>query len=140
MASTPVNHLKALGLNSMCVRAARPLPASCPQQEQQDAQSTIAFSTKDWAAWPASLSKLAARILWDPLVLYPVGGPVFMLVGNTCWPGLRRDRSAAWRVLYPLSRCLLLPAYVGAVACTLLGGFSRLLMVSAACCCCDAGD
>ncbi|GBF95283.1 hypothetical protein Rsub_08314 [Raphidocelis subcapitata] len=85
-------------------------------EDLKDAQSTVIWNAKEWAAWPRGIAKAAARMLWDPLFLYTVGGPIFLLLCNTCWMPLRRDKSGVYKVLYPLARVAAIPALFAAIS------------------------
>lgn len=42
------------------------------------------FTTREWAAWPAGISKAAARVLCEPLFFFTVFAPVWIMVRAGC--------------------------------------------------------
>jgi hypothetical protein len=56
------------------------------EEAHRDTDLIPSWTTRDWADWPRGLSKAAARVMCDPLVLYTVMAPIWILVFNTSWP------------------------------------------------------
>jgi hypothetical protein len=69
----------------------------------------VLWTTTEWEAWPRGLSKAAARVMTDPLVLYTVMAPVWILAFNVSWPHRVSQQSPRTRALYVLKKLLVLP-------------------------------
>lgn len=83
----------------------------CLQEKvDKDPDLLVIFSTKQWAAKPRGISKLAARIFRDPLVYYTLFAPIFVLHFNAAWPQRVSHQSRSARVLYLLWRTAFVPA------------------------------
>jgi hypothetical protein len=52
------------------------------EEAERDPDMIVLWTAKEWANWPRGLSKAAARVLMDPIVMYSVMGPVM-----ACPPG-----------------------------------------------------
>jgi len=78
------------------------------EETQRDPDLIVLWTTKEWADWPRGLSKAAARVMVDPLVLYIIIGPFTVLLGNFSWPQKVTHMSGRARVLYTLCKLLVL--------------------------------
>jgi hypothetical protein len=76
---------------------------------------TILWTTTEWAAWPAGLSKAAARVLFDPLVFFTLFAPIYEVCLNQAWPHLIRKTSTGDRCWYALRRTVLAVGYLVAL-------------------------
>lgn len=52
------------------------------EEAERDPDMIVLWTAKEWASWPRGLSKAAARVMMDPIVMYSVMGPVMVLLGN----------------------------------------------------------
>jgi hypothetical protein len=75
----------------------------------RDPDLIILWTTKEWEAWPRGLSKAAARVMCDPLILFTVMAPIFILVFNVSWPQRVAHHSPKARLVYIAGKLLALP-------------------------------
>jgi hypothetical protein len=58
-------------------------PNYCLQEEShRDPDLIVLWTTQEWADWPRGLSKTAARVMIDPLFLFTVMAPIWILAFN----------------------------------------------------------
>jgi hypothetical protein len=84
------------------------------EEAHRDPDLIILWTTKDWAAWPRGLSKAAARVMIDPLVLFTVMAPVWVMICNVAWPHRVGHHTPKQRVLYLLGKIAFLPCLYAA--------------------------
>ena len=73
------------------------------------------WTTEDWAAWPRGLSKAAARVMCDPLVMFTVFAPVWIIAFNVAWPQRVAHHTAKQRVAYVLAKLVVIPCLYAAM-------------------------
>jgi hypothetical protein len=86
----------------------------------QDPNTFVLSTTKQWVAWPRGCSKSIARIFRDPLFYYTAFPTFFVLVFNSSWPQRVTHQPQSTRALYILWRAALvsggLVAYIKVAA------------------------
>lgn len=93
------------------------LTCCCWLQEEthRDPDLVVLWTTKDWDVWPRGLSKAAARVMCDPLVLYTIMAPVWILAFNVSWPHRVAQQSPRTRAMYVMKKLLALPCLYAAM-------------------------
>jgi hypothetical protein len=83
-------------------------------QDEADPQHTVLWTTNEWEAWPAGLSKTAARVVFDPLFFFTVFAPFYEVCLNQAWPHMIRNTAVNERCWYVLRRTALAASYIAA--------------------------
>jgi hypothetical protein len=86
----------------------------CMMQDEADPQHTVLWTTSEWEAWPAGLSKAAARVVFDPLFFFTIFAPFYEVCLNQAWPHMIRNTAVRARYMYALRRTVLVVAQLTA--------------------------
>jgi hypothetical protein len=85
------------------------------EEVPRDPDLIILWTTKEWAAWPRGFSKAAARVMCDPLILFTVMAPIWILVFNVSWPHKVAHHSPKARLVYIAGKVMALPCLYAAL-------------------------
>jgi hypothetical protein len=99
----------------------------------------LLWTTDEWAAWPRSISKAAARVLRDPLLFIAIGGPAYVLLFNTAWPHRVHGTTLKARLVYVAGRAVYLVAYAIGLTCVMQSGASQIAVSCDASVCLQTG-
>jgi len=84
------------------------------EESTRDPDLIVLWTTKDWAAWPRGISKAAARVMCDPLILFTLMAPVWIMVFNVSWPHRVAHQSPKARLAHICGKTVFLPCLYAA--------------------------